>query len=311
MSNKILFWLGTRGSPLALWQAERVQSLLREKRPDVTIELVPIQTTGDKILDKPLVQVGGKGVFTKEIELALLKRKVDFAVHSFKDLPTQLPEGLAIICIPERDSPFDALFSRRGLSLKSLPKNPLVATGSLRRRAQVLAVRPDAQVIDVRGNVNTRLRKYRESDWDGLIMAMAGIRRMGWEEQIAGILSTEEMLPAPAQGALAVEARADDADTRELLLEIHDETTAAGVRAERAFLSTLEGGCQVPIGAYAMRQEETITLEGLIATLDGALVIRERISGPVHESASLGIRLAETVLAKGGSEIIEQLKSGK
>jgi hydroxymethylbilane synthase len=307
MPHTTSFKLGTRGSPLALWQAERVQSLLWEHRPDVEIEIVIIQTIGDKILDKPMVQVGDKGIFTKEIENALLDKTIDFAVHSFKDLPTKLPEGLAIICIPERDSPFDALFSKSADCMKDFPKNPIIATGSLRRKAQILALRPDATVVDIRGNVNTRLRKYNESNWDGLIMAHAAIRRLEWEDKIAGVLKPEEMLPAPAQGALAVEARIDDEAIRVLLQTIHDANTAAAVQAERAFLAALEGGCQVPIAAYAKLHDGQVELTGLIASLNGKQCVRECVEGNREESISLGRELAERVLENGGEDIIREL----
>ncbi|MEW6234366.1 MAG: hydroxymethylbilane synthase [Candidatus Omnitrophota bacterium] len=308
MNENNVFKLGTRGSPLALWQAERVKSLLEAKRPGAVIELVIIQTSGDKILDKPLVQIGGKGVFTKEIEESLIDGAVDFAVHSFKDLPTIQPPELAIVSIPERDSPFDAILSRSAANLRDLSPHPVIATGSLRRRAQILALRPDANVVDLRGNVNTRMRKYRESNWDAMIMALAGIRRMGWEDQISGALAPEEMLPAPAQGALAIEARQQDERTRELLLSIHDEATAAGVLAERAFLATLEGGCQVPMAAYAEMQESVLTLHGLIAGLDGAPCIRQMLQGDAKHPIELGKQLGENILQAGGWKIIASLQ---
>ncbi|MFB3786594.1 MAG: hydroxymethylbilane synthase [bacterium] len=309
MNTSPPFRLGTRGSPLAMWQARRVQTLLSEKMPDAAVEIAVIHTTGDKILDKPLVQLGGKGIFTKEIENALLAGEIDFAVHSYKDLPTRLPDGLAIVSVPERDSPFDALLARTGCCLKELPAHPTIATGSLRRRAQVLAARPDATVVDLRGNVNTRLRKYQESDWDAMIMAEAGVRRMEWTGRIAGVLPIEEMLPAPAQGALAIEARGDDESTRALLRIIHDEAAAAGARAERAFLATLEGGCQVPIAAYAVVEKGSLTLHGLVSSLDGTQLIRERQTAGIDDPEGAGRRLAESVWKSGGREIIEALQS--
>ncbi len=307
MNNAKNFKLGTRSSPLALWQAERVTALMQQNNPDVEIEIVKITTTGDKVLDKPLVQVGDKGIFTKEIENALLDKTIDFAVHSFKDLPTKFPDGLGITAIPERDSPFDALISRKAACLKNLSKNPTVATGSLRRKAQILSLRPDAHVVDIRGNVNTRLRKYEESDWDALIMAMAAIHRMEWDNKIANILSPEEMLPAPAQGALAVETRLDDEPTNALLQTIHDQTTAKTVQAERAFLAVLEGGCQVPIAAYAILEENQIELTGLISSLDGKQCLRESRKAPADDPISLGRALAEQMLENGGKEIIQEL----
>lgn len=291
-----------------MWQARRVKDLLTQKNPAAEIEIVAIQTTGDKILDKPLVQLGGKGIFTKEIEKALIDRTIDFAVHSYKDLPTRLPQGLDILCIPERESPFDALISRSGKRLSELPDHPTIATGSLRRKAQVLAIRPDAAVIDIRGNVNTRMKKFDESDWDAMIMAEAGLLRMEWSDRIAGVLSLEEMIPAPAQGALAIEGRADDSAVRELLETIHNPTTSIGVIAERTFLAHLEGGCQVPIAAHAVVDEQTIHLFGLIATLDGERCVRVDRMYPAGDSIQAGNDLARTALEQGGHEIIETLK---
>ena len=301
--SRLHFKLGTRGSPLAMWQAERVSALLMEKCPDIRIEVVIIHTLGDKVLDRPLVQLGDKGLFTREIETALQKQEIDFAVHSFKDLPTVLPQGLGIVSIPERDSPFDALFSHKATSLRALPENPTIATGSLRRRAQILALRPDAKVVDLRGNVNTRVEKFLKSNWDGMIMAHAGIRRMNWEDRMAGVLAPEEMLPAPAQGALAIEARVDDGETVSLLREIHDEEAAWAVTAERAFLATLEGGCQVPMGAYAHLNNGTLHLEGLVASIDGKRLIRQSISGD-RKAETLGKSLAEQVYQQAAGRLL-------
>jgi hydroxymethylbilane synthase len=309
MTEKTLFRLGTRGSPLALWQAYRVRDLLSAIKSDVTIEIEIIQTVGDKILDKPLVQLGDKGVFTKEIEKALLEKTIDFAVHSFKDLPTVLPEGLEILCIPERESPFDVLISNSASSLKDLPENPVVATGSLRRKAQILSCRPDTTVVDIRGNINTRMKKFHDSDWDGMIMAEAGIKRMEWTDKIAGVLSIDEMIPAPAQGALAVEGRIDDHDTKELLSLIHDHENSLSILAERSFLAELEGGCQVPIASHAVVNGDQIELTGLIASLDGTNIIRETNSFPSSAPILAGQTLAKTVLEKGGHKIINTLKS--
>ncbi|MDP8244790.1 MAG: hydroxymethylbilane synthase [Candidatus Hinthialibacter antarcticus] len=309
MTEDRTFILGTRGSPLALWQAERVKTLLAEAQPGCNVKIEIIHTIGDKILDKPLVQVGGKGIFTKEIENALLDKSIDFAVHSFKDLPTMLPEGLGVTAIPERDSPFDALISRRYSSLLEMPEAPVIATGSLRRRAQVLALRPNAQVIDLRGNVNTRFQKYNDADWDGMIMAHAAIRRMEWEDRIAGVIQPGEMLPAPAQGAIAIESRIDDEETRTLLQSIHDAETAISVMAERSFLATLEGGCQAPMAAYATVKDGLVTLEGMTSALDGKPMLRESKQAPCKDAEALGRELAQSLLDQGADEIIETLKS--
>lgn len=308
MGGRRVFKLGTRGSPLAMWQARRVRDLLSKARPAAGIEIVTIQTSGDKILDKPLVQIGGKGIFTKEIEDALLDGAIDFAVHSFKDLPTKQPGGLAIAAVPERENPFDALVSRGGGSLAELPENPVVATGSHRRRSQVLAARPGATVVDIRGNVNTRLKKFDESDWHALVMARAALERMGWLDRISGTLDPKEMLPAPAQGALAIETRVDDGETIRLLEAVHNADVAASVRAERAFLAALEGGCQVPIAAHAVRGDGILILDGLVASLDGKTIVRGRREQPLEENPeALGRGLAEEVLDRGGREIVEEL----
>lgn len=308
MTDKHVFKLGTRGSPLALWQAERVKTLLAEAVPDAQVEIEIIHTLGDKILDKPLVQVGGKGIFTKEIETAMLDERIDFAVHSFKDLPTVLPDGLAVVSIPERDSPFDALFSRDYSCLADMPDDAVIATGSLRRRAQILALKPKAQVIDLRGNVNTRLQKYNDAGWHGMIMAHAAIRRMEWDDKIAGPLSPDEMLPAPAQGAIAIEARGDDSETRELLQSIHNSDDASSVLAERAFLARLEGGCQVPMAAYATVESGALKLAGLVSSINGDPMASDSIEGPAGQAESLGRELADRLLEQGGADIIEHLK---
>ncbi len=296
------FKLGTRSSPLALWQAERVTVLLKQKHPETKIDIVKITTSGDRILDKPLVQVGGKGIFTKEIEEAMQREEIDFAVHSFKDLPTVLPEGLEVTCIPERSSPFDALFSPSSKTINELPENPTIATGSLRRKAQILHLRPDAKVVDIRGNVNTRLKKYEEAGWDGFIMAHAAVVRMEWEDKVH-ILSPQEILPPPAQGALAIECRCDDEETKSLLAAIHDEHIAPAVWAERSFLAAMEGGCQIPLAAYASPYGNCLALTGMISTLNGKEFIRESTYGNSEKPHALGKRLAETILQNGGEEI--------
>lgn len=302
INPKRVFKLGTRSSPLALWQADRVSTLLKQFQPDIQMEIIKITTSGDKILDKPLVQVGGKGIFTKEIEEAMQREEIDFAVHSFKDLPTVLPDGLEVTCIPERSSPFDALFSPSSNAIRGLPKNPTIATGSLRRKAQILYLRPDAEVVDIRGNVNTRLKKYEEAGWDGFIMAHAAVVRMEWEDKVH-IISPKEILPPPAQGALAIECRSDDDETKTLLAAIHNKHIAPAVWAERSFLSAMEGGCQIPLAAYAGLYGNCLALTGLISALDGKESIRQSVYGSSEDPYSLGKQLAETILQNGGEEI--------
>ncbi|HEX6288396.1 MAG TPA: hydroxymethylbilane synthase [Herpetosiphonaceae bacterium] len=299
--------LATRGSKLALAQAEMVAALLREAHTGLDVELRIIQTKGDLVLDRALSRIGDKGLFVKEIEQALLDRQADLAVHSCKDLPSALPEQLTLAAFPRRADPRDVLISRHNLRLRELPKGAIVGTSSLRRACQVRHLRPDVQVIDLRGNVDTRLRKAQTEAYDAIILAAAGLERLDLSAVVTEIFTPDLLLPAVAQGALALECRADDAEVRQLLAPLNDSATEIAVRAERALLARLEGGCQVPIAAHATIAYGQVRLHGLIGTPDGALVVRGERAGALDDPATVGVTLAEALLADGGAAILERL----
>jgi hydroxymethylbilane synthase len=299
--------LGTRGSRLAIRQAEWVQARLRDIAPGVTVTLQRIRTSGDKILDVPLAKIGGKGLFVKEIEDALLQGGIDLAVHSMKDVPTVLPDGLEILCVPEREDPRDALVSRDGKSLDLLPEGARVGTSSLRRQAQLLHHRSDLKIQVLRGNLDTRLRKLRAGEFDAIVLAAAGLKRMGWMEQITEYLPAEVSLPAIGQGALGLEGRRDDGLVRDLVAALEHPPTRAAVTAERALLERLQGGCQVPIAAHATLAGERLRLEGLIASVDGRRLVRNQVEGLAAQARELGLRLAEQLLDQGGEAILNEI----
>ena len=299
--------IGTRGSALAIWQAEWVQSRLCELQPGLLVSLKRIKTTGDRILDSPLAMIGGKGLFVKEIEEALARGEIDLAVHSMKDVPTSLPVGMEILSIPAREDPRDALISRDGVSLEKLRNGARIGTSSLRRQAQMLYARPDFQVSILRGNVDTRLRKLDAGEYDAILLAAAGLRRLGLEQRITEFLSYEVCLPAISQGALGLEGRADDRLVRELVLRLEDRSTRMAVTAERGFLERLEGGCQVPIAAHATVGDQTMTLRGLIASVDGQRLIQGSSEGPIGDAKKIGVALAERLLSQGGREILKEI----
>jgi hydroxymethylbilane synthase len=268
-----------------------------------------IRTKGDVVTDVPLAQVGDRGLFIKEIETALLEERIDFAVHSMKDVPSRIPDGLVLAATTKRLDPSDVLITRGGIGrLEDLPPNATLATGSLRRRSQALALRPDLQIAELRGNVTTRLRKFEESSWDGVILAGAGLERLGLSPPVAARIPTEQMLPAVGQGALALETRLDDQDAIDRLSRLEHPVTAAAVRAERAFLRRLEGGCQVPIAALGSVREHRLVLEGYIGTIDGHRFLRKRADAIDTEAEQIGERLAERILADGGDEILEETR---
>ncbi|MCL7454175.1 MAG: hydroxymethylbilane synthase [Anaerolineae bacterium] len=301
--------VGTRGSALALWQTGHVVQGLRAVAPGLQVEIQTIKTLGDEVRDRALAQVGGKGLFVKEIEAALLAGEIDLAVHSLKDMPTQLPEALSLGAILERADPRDALVvAGEACDVDGLPAGARVGTSSLRRQAQLLAARPDLQVLDVRGNVDTRLRKLREGQYDGLILAAAGLARLGHSEAIGQVLPPERMLPAVGQGALCVEVRAADRTTQDLVAQLDHLPTRQATGAERAFLRRLEGGCQVPIGAYAQVSGDLLHLRGLVASLDGSRLLRDEIHGPADEAASLGAELADRLLAAGAAALLQEIE---
>jgi hydroxymethylbilane synthase len=299
--------IGTRGSSLAIWQAEWIQARLREIAPALTVTLKRIKTSGDKILDVPLAKIGGKGLFVKEIEEALLRGDIDLAVHSMKDVPTVLPDALEILCVPAREDVRDALISRKGLTLDQLPTGARIGTSSLRRQSQLLHHRSDLQIEMLRGNVETRLRKVKHGDYDAIVLAAAGLRRMGWDGEVTEYLSLDVSLPAIGQGALAIEGRRDDQFVRTLLSKLDDPTTHTAVTAERALLDRLQGGCQVPIAAHATIEQNRLSLTGLVSSTDGKTLIRDAVAGAVSDARALGTRLAEQLLAAGGDVILREI----
>ena len=296
--------IGTRSSKLALWQADYIARRLREKYPSLIVEEKRMTTQGDRILDAPLAKIGGKGLFTKELETAMLAGEIDIAVHSLKDMPTEVPEGLVITAITERYDPGDAVISPRYQTLAALPPGAKVGTSSLRRRAQLLAARPDLTLFDLRGNVNTRLEKLDAGEYDAIILAAAGLKRLGFEDRITEVLPRALCLPAVGQGALAIEARRDDHEVRKLVDFLRDEAMTDCAAAERAFLETVEGGCQVPVGVYAAVDGDQLSVEAVIASLDGRQRFRDTRTGPRQEARALGRELANVLLDAGGIEIL-------
>ncbi len=300
--------MGTRGSRLALWQAEYVVSLLGRYFPDIDFETVVIKTQGDKILDVALSKIGDKGLFTKEIEIALLDNQIDMAVHSMKDLPTQLPEGIEIGAVLERENPRDVLVSHRGYSLAELPPGARVGTSSLRRISQLRAVRPDLELVNLRGNVETRIRKMKTEGMDAIILAYAGVKRMGYLEEVTDLLSSAVMLPAVGQGAIGIEIRQGDTAVAEKVKTIHHEASGTEVTAERAFMRRLEGGCQVPIACQARAADEELIIYGFVASLDGKSVFRSQLRGQPGQAEELGKMLAAQVLTMGADTVLEEIR---
>jgi len=298
--------IGSRGSQLALWQTNFVKTNLENRFPDKSFEIKIIRTTGDDQLESALSKIGDKGVFTRQIEAELLSGGIDLAVHSLKDLQTEQPQGLKIGAVSEREVPNDALVSKQGVSIDDLPRNAKVATGSLRRRSQLLHHRPDLEIAEIRGNVPTRLKKFDESNLDGVILAYAGLKRLGFESRISEVIPFNIMVPAVGQGAIAVEVREKDKQTIEILEKLEHRQTRVCVTAERAFLRTLEGGCQVPIGAYAFLEGGQIVLEGVVGSLDGTMVFREKTTG--RDAESLGTDLAEALIEKGAGRLLEEIR---
>ena len=301
---KAVLKIGTRQSLLALWQSNHIAACLRKQYPDCEVVLKKIVTKGDRILDVPLAQIGGKGLFTKEIEEDLLSGEVDLAVHSLKDMPTVLPEGLCLTAITERANVGDAFVSNKYNSFAELPLGAVVGTSSLRRKAQLLAARPDLTIRDLRGNVDTRLRKLDEGLYDAIILAAAGLERLGHGDRIKAVIPSSVCLPAVGQGALAIECRTNDAEVRQMLDFLNDAPTVYATNAERAFLGLLEGGCQVPIGVHADVEGDKIKIEAIIAALEGSTVLRDTIEGAATDAVALGQELGKKMLANGGQEIL-------
>ncbi|MBI5471142.1 MAG: hydroxymethylbilane synthase [Ignavibacteriae bacterium] len=308
--------IGSRGSDLAMWQAHWVQAQLQKRFPGLDVSIEVIKTKGDKILDSPLSKIGDKGLFTREIEAALLTKQIDLAVHSLKDLPTQLPSGLMIGAISEREDVRDVFIPHprnNVVSLKGQPQGAKIATGSLRRKCQLLNLRPDLEIIDIRGNLNTRMKKLEESDWSGMMLARAGVVRLGWQDRIGDTLDAEVILPAVGQGALGIEIRVDDNRIARIVKSLHHYATAQAALAERALLRRLEGGCQVPIGTYGRvaseDNQDVLRLDAIVGSLDGKTIVRGKIHGSVSSAEELGTRLAETLIKSGADRILESIRT--
>ncbi len=299
--------IATRKSALALWQAEYVKARLEAAHPGVTVTLVPMVSRGDKLLDAPLAKIGGKGLFVKELETALMEGEADIAVHSMKDVPMEFPEGLGLYCICEREDPRDAFVSNRYDSVDALPAGAVVGTSSLRRQAQLLARRPDLKIQFLRGNVNTRLAKLDAGEYDAIILAAAGLIRLGFGERIRASIGVEESLPAGGQGAVGIECRTADTELHQLLQCLNDPQTALRVSAERALNRHLNGGCQVPIACYAVLEDEQIWLRGLVGQPDGTVLLRAEGRAPLAEAEVLGVRIAEALLQQGAGKILQDI----
>jgi hydroxymethylbilane synthase len=302
--------IASRGSTLALWQARHVQGLLRRLHPDSDVDIEMIQTTGDRITDVPLAMIGDKGLFTKEVDNAVLDGRAHFAVHSFKDVPTRIPEGLTLAAVMEREDPRDAFLPApgRARTLASLPAGSRIGTSSLRRRALLLAARADIVIDDLRGNLDTRLQKLEEGSYDAIILALAGLRRFGRENAVGEALGLPHWLPAAGQGALALVARADDRETIARLTALQHAPTRAATVAERAFLAALEGGCQIPIGALGLTRGNELELHGLVASLDGTTVVRGQIAGRTDDAERIGDELAQQLSERGASDVLRDVR---
>lgn len=301
--------IATRQSPLALWQANYVKDSLQQLYPDLTVELVPMVTKGDVILDSPLAKIGGKGLFVKELENALLNKEADIAVHSMKDVPMQFPEGLGLAVICKREDPRDAFVSNSYRTFSELPRGAVVGTSSLRRQCQLKALRPDLDIRSLRGNVGTRLSKLDNGDYDAIILASAGLIRLGLADRIASFIEVEQSLPAAGQGAVGIECRTDDVQVKQLLAPLADAETTCCVLAERAMNNRLQGGCQVPIGGYAVLQQGQLYLRALVGDVDGSQIIRAEGKSAVENADVLGVQIAEQLLAQGADKILQSIYS--
>ena len=306
LKNK--FIIGSRGSELALWQANFIKGELEKNNDNISVEIKIIKTKGDKITDVALSKIGDKSLFTKELENELLENNVDIAVHSLKDLQTQIPKGLKLAAVTKRHPVDDVLIAKeKNVTLKKIRQNGVVATGSLRRRSQLLNLRPDINVVELRGNVPTRIEKFLDSDWDAIILARAGVERLGLEKNISSFISKNEILPAVGQGALGIEIRESDKDTAAILKSVHDQETLFAVLAERSLLRTLEGGCQVPIGTYSEIKGEELYLKAYVGSVNGKVAFRDSISGKKEEAEKLGKDLANKLLNAGAKEILAEI----
>ena len=302
--------IATRKSPLALWQANHVRDALMARNPGLDVELFTMTTQGDKILDTPLAKVGGKGLFVKELELGILEGQADLAVHSMKDVPVEFPDGLGLAAILEREDPRDALISNAFTSIDTLPQGARVGTSSLRRQCQLRACRPDLEVLDLRGNVNTRLAKLDIGDYDAILLAAAGVKRMGWEDRITELLPPEQFLPAIGQGAIGIEIRVADEKVSRIVEALNDERTATRIRAERALNERLQGGCQVPIAGYSEISHGVMVLRALVGRPDGTELVQGVISGKPEDAEELGQVLADDLLSRGAKQILDEVYAG-
>ena len=308
-NNKII--IGSRASELALWQSEYVAAEIRLLQPSLTVEIKKIKTTGDIILDTPLSKIGDKGLFTKELDRALLDGEIDLAVHSLKDVPTQLNPGLMIGAIMKREDVRDVFIShpsKKYTSLNAVPANGTIATGSLRRKCQLLQHRPDLNIVDIRGNLKTRKEKLEQSGWDGMLLAKAGVTRLGWTSMISEVLSATFILPAVGQGALGIQIREIDDEIREIISPLGHKDTEQATIGERALLRRLEGGCQIPIGTYGRIENERFILDAIVGSIDGKRIVPGTIDGAAEESEILGTKLAEDLLLRGAKEILEEIR---
>jgi len=306
LKDKII--IGSRGSDLALWQSNFIKSELEKKNKGLKVEIKIIKTTGDKILDVALSKIGDRSLFTKELEVALINKKIDLAVHSLKDLQTQIPEGLKLSAVTKRHPVEDVLIAgKKGVTLQSLKENAVIATGSLRRRSQILHLRPDLKIEELRGNVPTRIKKYLNSKWDGIILARAGVERLKLQKHISSVISIDEILPAVGQGALGIEINEENIFVDNILKSIHHEETYKAVLAERALLRTLEGGCQVPIGANAQVKTNGLYLDALVGSIDGMLTFRKKLRGSKEKPEQLGKKLAKDLIKAGAKEILDEI----
>lgn len=302
--------IATRKSPLALWQANHVRDALMARNSGLDVELFTMTTQGDKILDTPLAKVGGKGLFVKELELGILEGEADLAVHSMKDVPVEFPDGLGLAAILEREDPRDALISNAFTSIDTLPQGARVGTSSLRRQCQLRACRPDLEVLDLRGNVNTRLAKLDIGDYDAILLAAAGVKRMGWEDRITELLPPEQFLPAIGQGAIGIEIRVADEKVSRIVEVLNDEQTATRIRAERALNERLQGGCQVPIAGYSEISHGVMVLRALVGRPDGTELVQGVISGKPEDAEELGQVLADDLLSRGAKQILDEVYAG-
>ncbi|MGB9500306.1 MAG: hydroxymethylbilane synthase [Dissulfuribacterales bacterium] len=304
---KSIITIGTRGSQLALWQANWVKSAIAKHHPSLAVTLEIIKTKGDKILDVPLAKVGGKGLFVKEIEEALIDGRIDLAVHSMKDMPADIPDGLCIGAVPEREIPNDVLISRNNLTLSSLPIGAKVGTSSLRRASQLLTARPDMTIMPLRGNLDTRIKKLETQQLDAIVLAAAGVKRLHLEDKITEYIDLNILIPAVGQGALCIETRQQDPDTRAIITKLDHFETNRVIACERSFLKRLEGGCQVPMAAYGTIKEDILTISGIVGETDGSKILKQTISGSVAEAEQIGTKLADRLIDMGAGKILDRL----